>query len=98
MKAGAKVLHAGVKYANWGVCSDISTTGCFVETMWPLKTHSRVELTLRLNAREVSVKAIVRNSRPGWGMGMEFTDVSDADREFLNQLVSTPRLGRAQRA
>jgi hypothetical protein len=93
--AGAKVLHSGIKDTGWGICSDISSSGCFIETMWPLAMNSKVEVVLRLNGREVRAKAVVRSAKPSWGMGLEFTEVSDDDRIFLGSLIKNPRAARA---
>jgi hypothetical protein len=90
-RAGAKVVYPGIKNEGWGICSDISTTGCFIETMWPLAVDTRLDVVLRLNGREVRARAVVRSAKPQWGMGLEFIKISDEDKAFLKALVEGPR-------
>jgi hypothetical protein len=94
VKAGAKVTPLGQKLegqnAGWGICTDLSRTGCYIETVYPLPQDARLEVTLRLEGREIQVTAVVRTSKPNWGMGLQFLKISDEDRTFLTELVENP--------
>jgi hypothetical protein len=76
--------------AGWGICTDLSRTGCYIETAYPLPQDARLEITLRLEGREVQATAVVRTSKPNWGMGLQFLKLSDEDRAFLTELVENP--------
>jgi PilZ domain len=94
VKAGAKVTPLGHKLegqnTGWGICTDLSRSGCYIETVYPLPQDSRLEVTLRLEGREIQATAVVRGSKPNWGMGIQFLKISDADRAFLIDLVENP--------
>ena len=85
---GVEVIdsESGIKLP--GSLSDISLGGCYVEMMTPMATGQEVQL--RLAIRDVSLKArgIVRASHPAIGMGIQFIEMSAADRQSLEQLVA----------
>lgn len=94
VKAGAKVTPLGQKLegqnTGWGICTDLSRTGCYIETVFPLPQDSRLDVTLRLEGREIHASAVVRSSKPNWGMGIQFLKLSDEDKAFLTELVENP--------
>jgi len=94
VKAGAKVTPIAQKLegqnAGWGICTDLSRTGCYIETAYPLPQDARLEVTLRLEGREIQATAVVRTSKPNWGMGVQFLKLSEEDRSFLTELVENP--------
>jgi len=100
VKAGAKVTPLGHKLegqnAGWGICTDLSRSGCYIETVYPLPQDARLEVTLRLEGREIQASAVVRVSKPNWGMGIQFLKMSDADRTFLIDLVENPAKAHKQ--
>ena len=100
VKAGAKVTPLGHKLegqnAGWGICTDLSRSGCYIETVYPLPQDSRLDVTLRLEGREVQATAVVRVSKPNWGMGVQFLKMSDEDRAFLIDLVENPAKAHKQ--
>jgi hypothetical protein len=59
----------------WAECSDISIGGCYLETWTP----SPVGANIALHFDDVTVTASVVTSHPNVGMGVRFTNVSDAD-------------------
>ncbi len=69
-----------------GATRDISLSGMFIETSEPL--WLRAEFTARLSLPEpIEVDCIVRRIEPGRGMGVEFRDLPEAEREQLEMLV-----------
>ena len=92
VKAGAKVAAPGVENYGWGICSDVSCTGCYVETHKPLPTATKLEIILRLRDREMRAQGQVRRVRTGFGMGIEFLEMSDEDIAFLAQIVEPRKL------
>jgi hypothetical protein len=94
LKAGAKVTPLAPKLdgrnTGWGICTDLSRSGCYIETVYPLPEGTRIEVALRLEAKEVHATAVVRGSKPNWGMGVQFLKMSDADRDFLIDLIEGP--------
>jgi hypothetical protein len=71
----------------WGKTVDISEGGCFVEMPIPLDEGSRVRVTLWLKDRKVWAKGRVVSSRPGFGIGVHFTDMSPQDCQYLTTFL-----------
>ena len=78
----------------WSKVGDISEGGCFVEMMIPLQPGTRLRISLWLKDNKVTAEGMVANSRPGFGVGIKFTEMSRADSErlkdFLKSLVRIP--------
>ena len=45
-----------------------------------------MEISLRLNGREISARGVVRSASQNRGMGIEFVELSEADRQYLVEL------------
>ena len=73
----------------WGKAVDLSTGGCFVEMPMPLPRGTRVKLGLWLNQTKLTVNGRVVNSRPGFGVGIQFAELSAQDAEYLRQFLKS---------
>ena len=62
--------------------------GLFLHTPSPLPSGTGIELLFDLKTGEVRARAIVRDSRPGKGMGVQFVQMQPSDRARLNQFLS----------
>jgi uncharacterized protein (TIGR02266 family) len=94
--------HVGQAFSR-----DISTSGVFLKTDWIPPLGTRVELRFRVPGawEDLRCHAVVRNtvqadhqaSHRG-GMGLEFEDLSDRDRDlletFIDRHVERPLLSR----
>jgi sec-independent protein translocase protein TatA len=88
VKAGARVTSKARRDPAWGVCTDINRSGCFVETAWPFTPDgASLEISLRLNGREIAARGVVRSASPNRGMGIEFVEIGEADRQYLEELA-----------
>jgi hypothetical protein len=56
-----------------GTLDNISATGCFVATRFPLPRHSRVQMILHLYGMKIPAQGEVRAAIDGQGMGIMFT-------------------------
>jgi curved DNA-binding protein CbpA len=64
--------------------------GLFLKIPNPLALGSTVELLFDVaNGNEVRARAIVRNVKPGKGMGVKFVHMGPEDRSRLNQFLKT---------
>src|SRR5690349_21535446 len=73
------------------VVSPVTTLGVgglFASNSMPLATGQAVELFLGLPGGDIHVLGVVRDSRPGAGMGVEFTSMEQRDWARLQQLVT----------
>src|SRR5579864_1526567 len=93
VKAGVRVAAEEGETTGWGICNDISCTGCYVETHKPLPQGTKLEIILRLREREMRAEGQVRRVRKGFGMGIEFLEMGDEDIAFLSEVVEPRRLG-----
>jgi hypothetical protein len=87
-------LNANGAPPLWSKAADLSEGGCFVEMMIPVKTGTRLKISLWLKDDKVVADGIVVHSRPAYGVGIQFTEMSQRDaerlREFLKSLVRIP--------
>jgi hypothetical protein len=72
----------------WVKVGDISLSGCYLQTSDPLDAGHRVTLLMRVADTEIGADGIVRASYPTWGMGIEFTFLSNPDRRKLTGLIA----------
>ena len=74
--------------------TDLSMGGCYVEMNVPLSRGSEVRLALWLKEVKVWVQGKVVTSTPGFGIGVQFTEISHADiprlQEYLKSMTRLP--------
>ncbi len=85
---GSVEVRKDGRTALWGALSDISLSGCYIETLTPLPVKTTVELALNIEGLEIVTGAVVRTSHSGVGMGMAFSEMSVADRSRLDDLIA----------
>jgi hypothetical protein len=68
---------------------DISQGGAFIEDPRPLPAGRMLRLLLRLGpeARAITVWGMIRRVEEGKGMGVEFVQISPADRALLREFL-----------
>lgn len=71
----------------WGNMSDISLTGCYVETVSTLPVGSRLMFHLRTRNLEIRGRAVVKTSHHAVGMGIAFLHISQEDQQNLEFLI-----------
>jgi PilZ domain-containing protein len=62
--------------------------GLFIEVADPAATGDGIKVVLAVPGGVVRARAMVRNSHPGKGMGVEFTSMHPEHRARLRRLVS----------
>lgn len=83
-------LHpAGDDNRIWGRAADISLGGCFVEMPSPVREGTRVRLALWIQDKKLWALGKVAVSRLGSGVGIEFLEMKDEDREQLRRYFET---------
>ena len=72
---------------QWGGVSDISKSGCYIETATPLSVGYEFLLILHLCDRALSFQATVKTAHPMIGMGVQFKPCSPQDENELEALL-----------
>lgn len=69
---------------------DVSMSGCFVNTYGPVEVGEPVAMSiLRRSGEWLALRGYVATYQHGVGFGMAFTDLSEADRKALQELIAT---------
>ena len=80
----------------WSKIGEVGEGGCFVELMIPIQPGTRMKISLWLKDNKVTAEGIVVYSRPAYGVGVRFTDMSSRDseqlRDFLRSMVRIPAI------
>ena len=71
--------------------ADLNQGGCYLDLMNALPIGSNVRIRIRSGGAELTCTAVVRDSRPGMGMGVAFTDLDDARKAIIDSWIE--RLG-----
>jgi len=69
--------------------TDISEGGLFVSAIQYFEEGSLVEVTIPLNEERITVKAQVKYSQPGIGIGLMFIELNDEQRARIRKLVAS---------
>jgi PilZ domain len=67
--------------------TDISFGGCYVEMTATSAPGAAVHLAVEVSGIRFRVKGVVKTSDPCLGMGIAFTEISDLDQEYLQNLL-----------
>jgi hypothetical protein len=88
----------------WGNLADLSLGGCYVEMPLPIETGKKLKMALWLGEDRIWAQGEVAHRTPGFGVGVRFTEVAEADRERLRvyldalaPLLRKPPRGAAHR-
>ena len=71
--------------------TDLSLGACYLTTGSPFPRGTRVILTMKTGGLEVHAEGIVLVAHPEFGMGVEFLQTTDEQREHVNRMITTLR-------
>jgi len=86
-EGGVEFYIEGSDVRTWGMVSDISRSGCYVELHATSPVDTPVNMRLDVNGFRIRVKGIVRTSYPSLGMGIAFTELDEANGVQLDELL-----------
>ena len=72
----------------WGTVADLSLSGCYVEMAIPIEPGTTVKVGIWLGQTKAWAQAQVAHRTPGVGIGLHFTEISDADRDQIRRFLS----------
>ena len=72
----------------WGNLANVSASGCFIETLEPVRKSTKLEVGLWANNGKIWVKGIVINgvvteNNPTFGLRLKYTNMDASDRDTL---------------
>jgi hypothetical protein len=67
--------------------ADLSVQGCYLDSLNPFAIGSKIQVRISWGGAELKCAAVVRDSQPGMGMGVSFTDLDDARRALIEQWI-----------
>jgi hypothetical protein len=79
--------HSGKRKIS--TVSVLAVGGLFISTPEPPPAGDFIKLVFEIPGGEVRARALVRDSQPGKGMGIEFTVMEQDARARLNRLMKT---------
>jgi hypothetical protein len=72
-----------------GNASDLSIGGCYIEMPTPLVVGTKLKVGLWLGADKVWATGLVTNSTPGFGVGVKFAEIADADIRHIAEFLKS---------
>ena len=70
---------------------NLSTGGLFVETEEARDVHATIRLDFLVQEGRIAAKAVVRHVKPGSGLGLKFTALTEEDGPRLTALMTRLR-------
>ena len=69
--------------------TDLSLNACYLQTESPFPVRTRLHLMMKLPHMELQIEGIVRIMHPGAGMGLEFTQSTQAQKTSVEEFIQT---------
>jgi hypothetical protein len=78
----------------WGKAIDLSMGGCFIEMPIPLQKGTKLKIGIWIKENKIWVTGRVVSSRPGFGIGVQFDELSHLDagqlQDYLKSITQIP--------
>jgi hypothetical protein len=83
--AAAEVRDLGSLNGQVVITRDLSVHGCFVKTVAPLPTGTRIRVQIEHNGSEFTAVGRVTENVSAIGMGVEFIEVEEKDQAIIEK-------------
>ena len=70
-------------------CIDISEGGLYLSTGNIFAEYSFFDVTIPFGNEKVTIKSQIRHFQPGIGVGIEFVEVSDSQRDIIKNIIKS---------
>src|SRR5437868_5239303 len=67
--------------------TDLSLGGCYLEIPSPFPARTRIILSMQVDGQQTRAEGVVRVMHPELGMGIEFTPITDQQREQVEKFI-----------
>jgi len=81
-------VHVNGGASFWGTVADLSLSGCYVEMPIPLEPGTKLKVGIWLGQTKAWAQAQVAHRTPGLGIGLNFLEISDADRDQIRRFLA----------
>jgi hypothetical protein len=81
-------VHVNGGASFWGTVADLSLSGCYVEMPIPLEPGTKLKVGIWLGQTKAWAQAEVAHRTPGLGIGLNFLEISDADRDQIRRFLA----------
>ena len=79
-------LHSQARLA--ARCSDLSSGGCYIDTISPFPVGTAVRVRLERDPRGYEAKAVVAYAHVSMGMGLAFTEIQGEHQDVLRSWIA----------
>jgi hypothetical protein len=86
--AAAEVVDLRSQTRVTGRCSDLSSGGCYVDTISPFAVGTAVRVRLAYDSREFDAAAVVTYAHVSMGMGLAFTGIQREHQDVLRSWLA----------
>lgn len=93
-------IHVEGGASFWATVADLSLGGCYVEMSIPLAEGTKVKVGIWFGQSKVLAEAVVTHRTPGMGIGLQFVEITDQDRDQIRRFLEglAPFARKATRA
>jgi hypothetical protein len=74
---------------------NISEGGCFVEMPTLPPDKGRLKIVVWINDNKLAMQGVVASRRPGYGISIKFTEMTEEVRQQLQHFIQSAPVGRA---
>lgn len=85
-----ELRYAGCTAPVRATTSEISLSGCYIETMFTLDVGTKLDVVIWLDGQKLTAKGVVATRYPQVGNGIDITDMKPEDRAKLEGFLKTP--------
>jgi hypothetical protein len=82
-------LHPEQGAMVWAKAADVSLGGCFVEMSIPFPKGAKMKIGIWVDGAKLWATGKVISSTPGFGVGVAFEHIADAEREILRKFLQS---------
>jgi hypothetical protein len=86
-RGDTRVTPGGSRTPLWTETADLSVRGCCIETLFTLPLGTRLQAVLQAGSSTLLTTGKVVARDPNVGNGIEFTVMTDKDRETLRKFI-----------
>ena len=87
VRAEIEIRELGSRAPSRGNTTDLSLSGCYVATIFPLPMGSTLDFTLWIGNASIKGRGFVTTCHPGVGMGINFSSLSNEEACRLKSYV-----------